>query len=266
MMRSYSDQQNVQKKPYYSDRYLVAPQVPKEAVESDKIFASDLSVLKAKFEIKEAYIQKGQLVVYIDPKDNVSVLQTLRDELSYNFLSEHSAIDWLAKSGEFEIFYQMLSTSKHKRLRIKCFIKEKEVLKSVVSLYSSANWAEREMYDMFGVIISGHPYMKRLLMPDDWYDHPLRKTYPLHGDEAAQWYEIDKIFGKEYRDVIGPEERDSARVDVNDTYRFAHINHEVPFGAPASSEKTITDYQEEGGVFMVKKLKKEDAKIVKERY
>ena len=266
MMRSYSDKQNVQKKAYYNDRYFVAPQIPKNAVENDEVFASDLSVLKTKFEIKEAYIQKGQLVVYIDPKDNVAVLQTLRDELSYNFLSEHSAIDWLAKSGEFEIFYQLLSTSKRKRLRVKCFIKEKEILKSVINVYKSADWAEREMYDMFGVIISGHPYMKRLLMPDDWYDHPLRKTYPLQGDEVAQWYEIDKIFGKEYRDIIGPEERDSARVDVNDTYRFAHINHEVPFGAEPSSEKTHTDYQEEGGVFIVKKLKKEDAITLKERY
>ena len=265
-MRSYSDKQNVQKKAYYNDRYFVAPQIPKEDVETDEIFANDVSVLKAKFEIKEAYIQRGQLVIYIDARDNVSVLQTLRNELSYNFLSEHSAIDWLAKSGEFEIFYQLLSTSKRKRLRVKCFIQEKEVLKSVIGVYKSADWAEREMYDMFGVIISGHPYMKRILMPDDWYDHPLRKTYPLHGDEVAQWYEIDKIFGKEYRDIIGHEERDSARVDENDTYRFARLNHEVPFGAEPSSEKTVTDYQEEGGVFIVKKLKKEDAKIVKERY
>jgi NADH-quinone oxidoreductase subunit C len=264
-MRNYSDKQNVQKKAYYNDRFWVAPQIPKEPVESDTVFASDLEVLKSKFTIKEAYIQRGQMVVYIDAKDNVEVLTCLRDELSYNFLSEHSAIDWLAKSGEFEIFYQMLSTSKKKRLRVKCFIQEKETLKSVSDVYKSANWAEREMYDMFGVIISGHPYMKRLLMPDDWCDYPLRKTYPLYGDEAAQWYEIDKIFGKEFRDVIGPEERDSARVDVDDTYRFAHINHEVPFGAPRSLEQTQTDYQEEGGVFIVKKLKKEDVKILKER-
>lgn len=264
-MRQYQDKENVQKKPYYSDRFWVAPQVPKFDVENDVVFAQDLAALKAKFEIKEAYIQRDQMVVYINPSDNVEVLRTLRDELDYNFLSEHSAIDWLAKSGEFEIFYQMLSTSKRKRLRIKCFIKEKEVLKSVTSIYKSADWAEREMYDMFGVIISGHHYMKRLLMPDDWYDYPLRKTYPLHGDEAAQWYEIDKIFGKEYRDIIGPEERDSARIDVDDTYRFARINHEVPFGAPVSNEPTTTDYQEENGVFIIKKLKKEDAKILKER-
>ena len=266
MMRSYSDKHNVQKKPYFSDRFWVAPQIPKEDVAQDDVFAKDIVALQKKFDIVEAYIQRGQMVVYIHAKDNVDVLTFLRDELSYNFLSEHSAIDWLAKSGEFEIFYQMLSTSKRKRLRVKCFIKEKEVLKSVIGVYKSADWAEREMYDMFGVIISGHPYMKRLLMPDDWYDHPLRKTYPLQGDETAQWYEIDKIFGKEYRDIIGPEERDSARVDADDTYRFAHINHEVPFGAPRSLEKTETDYQEEGGDLIVKKLRKKDAKILKERH
>ena len=264
-MRSYHDKQNAQKKAYYNNRFWVAPQLPKGPVEQDAIFMADLEVLKNKFKINEAFIQREQLVVYIEAKDNVKVLQCLRDELSYNFLSEHSAIDWLEKSGEFEIFYQMLSTSKRKRLRIKCFIKEKETLKSVSHIYKSANWAEREMYDMFGVIISGHPYMKRLLMPDDWHDYPLRKTYPLQGDEMAQWYEIDKIFGKEFRDVIGPEERDSARVDINDTYRFAHIHHEVPFGAPVSEEKTTTDYQEEGGVVIVKKLTKKGAKTLKER-
>lgn len=265
-MRNYSDKHNVQKQAYYNDRYFVAPQIPKEDAQSDAVFANDVKALQSKFHIHEAYIQRGQLVVYIDAKDNVDVLMFLRDNLAYNFLSEHSAIDWLAKNGEFEIFYQLLSTSKHKRLRIKCYIKEKEVLKSVIGVYKSADWAEREMYDMFGVIISGHPYMKRLLMPDDWYDHPLRKTYPLQGDNVAQWYEIDKIFGKEYRDIIGPEERDSARVDESDTYRFARLEHEVPFGAEPSKEKTTMDYQEEGGVLMVKSLKKEKSKILKERH
>ncbi|KHG34702.1 NADH-quinone oxidoreductase subunit C [Sulfurospirillum sp. MES] len=264
-MRPYSDKQNVQKKPYYSDRYFVAPQIPKEAVEGDAVFAQDLAVLQSKFEIKEAYIQRGQLVVYIDARDNVALLQTLKDECAYNILSEHSAIDWLAKSNEFELFYQLLSTSKRKRLRVKCFIHEKEVLQSVYGVYKSADWAEREMYDMFGIVINGHPYMKRLLMPDDWFGYPLLKTYPLHGDEAARWYEIDKIFGKEYRDIIGPEERDSARVDENDTYRFARLGHEVPFGAEPSREKTFHDYQEEGGVTIVKSLKKSESKIVKER-
>jgi len=265
MMRSYSDKNNEQKKAYYTDRFWVAPQLPKLDVASDAIFASDLALLKSRCEILEAYIQSEQMVVYIHPKENVEVLKCLRDELSYNFLTEHSAIDWLAKSGEFEIFYQMLSTSKRKRLRVKCFIKQKETIQSVTSLFKSANWAERETYDMFGVLFSGHPYMKRILMPDDWQGHPLLKSYPLQGDEAAQWYEIDTIFGKEFRDVIGPEERDPARIVPHDTHRFSRINHEVPFGAPPSDEKTQTDYQEEGGVFIVKKLSKKNVKILEER-
>ena len=265
MMRKYVDKKNVQKKPYYTDRFWVAPQIPKFDVSSDEVFASDVEALKANFEIKEAYIQRGQLVVYINASESVEVLTYLRDKLQYNFLSEHSAIDWLAKSGEFEIFYQMLSTSKRKRMRVKFFIKEKEPIRSVSTIYKSADWAEREMYDMFGVIVTGHHYMKRILMPEDWFGHPLRKTYPLQGDEEASWYEIDKIFGKEYRDIIGPENRDSSRIDEDDTYNFSRIHHEVAFGAKPSKEIVETDYQEEGGVFLVKKLKKADSKILEER-
>jgi len=264
-MRKYSDKKNVQKKPYYTDRFWVAPQVPKLDVSSDEVFTSDLEALGANFDIKEAYIQRGQLVVYIDANENVEVLTFLRDKLQYNFLSELSAIDWLAKDGKFEIFYQMLSTAKRKRMRVKFFIKEKEPIRTVSNVYKSGDWAEREMYDMFGVIITGHHYMKRILMPEDWFGHPLRKTYPLHGDEEASWYEIDKIFGKEFRDIIGPENRDSASIDEDDTYNFSRIHHEVPFGAKPSKDVVETDYQEEGGVFMVKKLKKADSKILEER-
>ncbi len=264
-MRRYQNKKDVQPKPYYTDRFWVAPQVPKLDISSDVVFENDVNELKKSFDIKEAYIQQGQLVIYIAPSDNVAVLSFLKETLAYNFLSELSAIDWLAKREEFEIFYQMLSTSKRKRIRVKFFIKEKEPIQSVTKLYKSADWAEREMYDMFGVIITGHHYMKRILMPEDWYGHPLRKTYPLHGDEEASWYEIDKIFGKEYRDIIGPENRDSARIDENDTYQYSRIHHEVEFGQAPSKEIVKTDYQEEGGVFLVKKMSKTTSKTLKER-
>jgi NADH-quinone oxidoreductase subunit C len=88
-------------------------------------------------------------------------------------------------------------------------------------------------------------------MPDDWQGHPLLKTYPLIGDEAAQWYEVDKIFGEEARDIIGPELRDSAQVDRYDTTRFARLGHEVPVGTKITKDNepdTPIRYQEEGGV------------------
>jgi len=87
-MRAYSDKKNEQKKAYYNDRFYVAPQIPKEEVSSDEIFANDVKDLESSFSIKEAYIQRGQLVVYINAKDIVDVMTFLRDKLNYNFLSE----------------------------------------------------------------------------------------------------------------------------------------------------------------------------------
>lgn len=266
-MRAYTPKDNVQKKPYYTDRYWVAPQVAKNDVSEDAVFTADLEAIKAKFDVLDAYIQVGQMVVVINAEDNFGVLELMKNELEYNQLSELSAIDWLSQEGKFEIFYQMLSMSKRKRVRIKCKIAEKESIKSVSSLFRSADWSEREMYDMFGVVINNHPFMKRILMPDDWEGFPLRKTYPLQGDEFAQWYEVDKLFGKEARDIIGPEIRDSARVDRYDTERFARLGHEVPRGADISQGEPDTPlcYQEEGGVFLIEKFDAEKSVVISDR-
>jgi NADH-quinone oxidoreductase subunit C len=263
-MRAYKPKNDVQKKAYYTDRYYVAPQVPKLDVVSDEVFAADLEAIKAKFEVKEAYIQVEQMVVYINAQDIFGVLQLMRDELAYTQLSEMSAIDWLAKDGTFEIFYQMLSMTKRKRIRIKYFINEGDAVDSVEKLFRSADWSEREMFDMFGIEANGHPFMKRILMPYDWQGFPLRKTYPLQGDEFAAWYEVDKIYGKEAREAIGPEIRDTARVDRYDSERFARLGFEVPKGTEITGdeEKHVESYQEEGGVFMVKKFDKETSVVI----
>ncbi len=263
-MRTYKPKDDVQKKAYYTDRFYVAPQVPKEEVATDEVFASDLEAIKAKFEVLDAYIQVEQMVVFIKPEDNYGVLKLMRDELKYTQLSELSAIDFIAQKDEFEVFYQMLSMSKRKRVRIKMAIKSTQAINSVEKLFRSADWSEREMFDMFGIEANGHPFMKRILMPYDWQGHPLLKTYPLQGDEFASWYEVDKIFGKEARDIVGPELRDTARVDRYDSERFARLGHEVPFGAEVTGDepKAEQSYQEDGGVFLVKKLDKESSKVI----
>ena len=259
-MRPYRPKDNVQKKAYYTDRFWVAPKIPEEPVE-DEVFKADLEKVQESVKVKKAYIQRGQLVIIIDAKDNVQTLKTLKEECGYDILSEMSAIDYLAKDGEFEIFYQLLSMQKRKRVRVKCRIKEDEAIESVEPLFRSADWSEREMFDMFGIKVNNHPNLKRILMPDDWVGYPLRKTYPLHGDEAAQWYEIDKIFGKEYREIIGPEQRDAAYISTTDTCNFARIKHEVPRCADPNSEpEKIESFNEDAPLVETFDLKK--SKIV----
>jgi NADH-quinone oxidoreductase subunit C len=260
MMRPYRPKKNAQAKAYYNDRFWVAPRIPEEPVE-DEVFAADLASLKKAYKIKKAYIQRGQMVVIIDAADNKGVLCHLKEECGYDVLSEMSAVDYLEQDGEFEIFYQLLSLSKRKRIRVKCRIKEDEAIESVEPIFRSADWSEREMYDMFGIKVNNHPNLKRILMPDDWVGYPLRKSYPLQGDEAAQWYEVDKIFGKEYRDIIGPEQRDPAFIDPNDTCHFGRIYHEVPRCADPDSEPIRVEVFNDDAPF-VEKFDLKKAKIV----
>ena len=267
-MRKYVDKKDVQKKSYYTDRYYVAPQVPKADPSSDDIFSSDMALLTEAFTINDSYIQLDHLVVFINAVDNKPVLSFLKDELGYEMMMEMSAMDWIADKGEFEIFYEMLNLNTRKRLRLKMFLKQDHAIESVSDIFRSADWSEREAYDMLGLKVNNHPYMKRLLMPDDWEGHPLLKTYPLQGDEFASWYEVDKIFGKENRDVIGPENREPAKIDRYDSERFSRLGHEVNFGEEISEgneSKEDVRYQEDGGVFLIKKLKPENIKTLNEQ-
>ncbi len=245
-MRKYTPKDNVQAKSYYTDRYYVAPRVPTQDVQADEIFAQQLETLKVKVEVKSAYIQLGQMIVEINSKDNYTALEILKNECDYAMCTELSAVDYLAKDGNFEVFYQMLNLKERKRMRLVCRVQPKEALESTVPLFKSANFAEREMFDMFGIVSNNHPFMKRILMPDDWEGHPLLKTYPLIGDEFASWYEVDKIFGKDAREAIGPENRDQAKIERYDTKRFSRVGHEVPFGADISEgePETPIEYSE----------------------
>lgn len=233
-MRKYSHKGNAQKKSYYTDRFWTAPRVPTSDVAEDVHYSKILELLEESITIKSAYIQLKCLIIEIQPVDNITALTILKEQCDYAMCSEISAVDYLEQDGEFEIFYQMLNLKKAKRVRLVTRIKEGQAIESAVPLYNSANFAEREMFDMFGIVVNNHPFLKRILMPDDWEGHPLLKTYPMIGDEFASWYEVDKIFGKENRDAIGPENRDTAHIDRYDTKRFSRVGYEVPFDADIS--------------------------------
>ena len=266
-MRKYTPKDNVQKEAYFSDRFFVSPNVPRFEINSDEVFSKDFEEINYSINVQEAYIEHTHLVIIINKSFLISCIKLLKEKLEYDMLIELSAIDYLASKAGYEIFYEMLSISKHKRLRVKCFIGKNESIESITSIFKSANWSEREMYDMLGVKVANHPNLKRLIMPDDWYDHPLKKTYPLQGDEVASWYEVDKIFGKSARDIIGPEQRDPAAIDRYDTTRFARLGHEVPNGTDISQfePETNISYQEENTSKIMKKLKPEESVVLKRR-
>ncbi len=266
-MRKYEDKTNKQKKSYHTDRFYKSPTLPKLDVCSNSLFAMDLSSLASIVDIKDAYIQAGHMIVYINHTDNKTAISHMRDTRAYDFLVELSAIDYIKDQDGFEIFYEMLSTTKKTRIRLKCFLNKNDTIQSVCHIFAMANWSEREMFDMYGIKVKNHPYMKRILMPDDWHDHPLLKTYPLTGDESASWYEVDQIFGKQNRDKIGEELRDTARVDRYDTNRFSRLGHEVPKGVDITNGEPDTPirYQEDGGSLLVTKFDKKPSKILDKR-
>ena len=253
-MRKYVPKDNVQGKAYYTDRFWVSPRVPRAEVE-DAHFASAVETLGTL--AKDTYVEIGQLIVHIDAADNFEVMSILKESCGYKQCSEQSAVDYLAKDGDFELFWQLLNHAEAKRVRVITRLAKGLAIESIEPIFKSANFAEREMFDMFGIKVNNHPFLKRILMPDDWEGHPLLKTYPLHGDEFASWYEVDKIFGKEYRDIIGPENRDPSKIDIKDTKRFSRVGYEVPFGTEYSEEAKEIDYSEAALVNYNKKSSKQ---------
>ena len=108
----------------------------------------------------------------------------LRDnpDFPFNYLSDVTCVDWSPSEPRFEVIYHLLSISKKERVRLKVRLEgASPVVESVTSVWPGANYFEREVFDMFGIRFTGHPYLRRLLMPEDWEGYPLRKDYPVEG-------------------------------------------------------------------------------------
>ena len=104
---------------------------------------------------------------------------------AYTLLTDETAVDYPKREKRFDIVYHLYSFRRNDRLRLKVLIGEGEPLPSVTGVWPTANWLEREVYDMFGVVYEGHPDLKRILLPDEWIGHPLRKDYDILRQDAA---------------------------------------------------------------------------------
>jgi NADH-quinone oxidoreductase subunit C len=121
-------------------------------------------------------------IIYVKKDSILEVLSFLKETsgFEYNFLSDITATDEEVEP-RFEVVYNLFSTQNRWRIRLKVRVAESEEVPTACHLWKGANWAEREVYDMFGVKFKGHPNLRRILMDERWVGHPLRKDYPIKG-------------------------------------------------------------------------------------
>ena len=131
----------------------------------------------------------GELTVTAQAADIVRVITFLRDDPRCQFacIIDITAVDWPAREQRFDVVYHLLSPRKNRRIRVKVETDESTPVPSVIGVFRGADWFERELYDMYGVLISGHPDMRRLLTDYGFDGHPLRKDFPLTGFVEVRW-------------------------------------------------------------------------------
>jgi NADH-quinone oxidoreductase subunit C len=127
---------------------------------------------------------RGELTVVLAREHLQRAAEYLRAQagLQFDFLSDISAVDRFPIEPRFEVNYHLLSISLHQTLRLRVWVSGKDpVISTVIPVWPTANWHEREIFDLFGIRFEGHPDLHRILMPDDWEGYPLRKDYPVEG-------------------------------------------------------------------------------------
>jgi NADH-quinone oxidoreductase subunit C len=125
---------------------------------------------------------RGEVTVTVRKEDVIEICKFLKENLQYNLLTDVTAVDYFGKDPRFMVVYNLYSIPNKDRLRLKAPVEESDTtIDSVVPVWTTANWLEREVYDLFGVTFRNHPDLRRILMTDDWIGHPLRKDYPLQG-------------------------------------------------------------------------------------
>jgi NADH-quinone oxidoreductase subunit C len=134
--------------------------------------------------VREVKFDREEMTIGVDRAHIREVCAILRDNpgFPFNFLSDVTCVDWYPSEPRFEVIYHLLSIPKKERVRLKVRLDGgSPVIESVTSVWPGANYFEREVFDLFGVRFTGHPYLRRLLMPEDWEGYPLRKDYPVEG-------------------------------------------------------------------------------------
>ena len=134
--------------------------------------------------VQGAKFDREELSIYVERSLIREACVLLRDnpDCPFNYLSDVTCVDWYPSEPRFEVIYQLLSIAKKERVRLKVRLSGgSPAVESITPVWPGANYFEREVFDLFGIRFNGHPYMRRLLMPEDWEGNPLRKDYPVEG-------------------------------------------------------------------------------------
>ena len=156
---------------------------------------------------------RGEQTIVLKPEHLLEVCSFLKKNLQFTFLETVTAVDWPERVPRFDVVYQLLSIPNQCYLRLKVRVglrrENHPELPSVTGVWPGANWYEREVYDLFGIVFTDHPDLRRILMPEDWTTHPLRKDYPLTGFDLPEphWggqvpYDTDPGVGQYYQQSL----------------------------------------------------------------
>jgi NADH-quinone oxidoreductase subunit C len=144
--------------------------------------------------IQQRTIALGELTLLVAPVDIVRVLTALRDDAQCQFevLIDICGVDYPEREKRFDVVYHLLSPRRNQRIRIKCETDEDTAVPSAVGVFPAANWFEREAYDLYGILFSGHPDLRRILTDYGFQGHPMRKDFPLTGYVEVRYDEAQK--------------------------------------------------------------------------
>jgi NADH-quinone oxidoreductase subunit C len=165
-----------------------APAPPKPPVVLQTPLNNELVArFRAKFgdAIAEPMEDRKQAILTVDRKQLAEIALYTRDEEKFEMLADLTAVDWPKREKRFDVVLNLYSFAKNERLRLKLLAADGEEVPSVVGVWPAANWLEREAFDMFGIVFSGHPNLKRILLPDEWQGFPLRKDYDILQQDTA---------------------------------------------------------------------------------
>jgi len=124
----------------------------------------------------------NEITVEVDPEKILEVLQTLKEQFGFNYLSDITGSDFYSDEKRFEVSYNLVNIEDRQRIRVSCRLEEDAAaIDSITGLWESADWYEREVWDMMGITFANHPDLRRMYMPEDYKWHPLRKEFPLLG-------------------------------------------------------------------------------------